>query len=337
MGSKTKIDWCDATWNPVTGCLHGCEYCYARKIAERFGGCWRLDLPADKEWRGKVAAGELMGDFARHQNGKCHVLDVPEIECAVIDAPEGYRGKVKPHPYYFDPTLHRYRLGDPAHWKKPRTIFVCSMADLFGTWVPQEWQQEVLKACLNAPQHRYLFLTKAPNHVCQWPRFKGDKDYLDFDQERNGAIRDNIWIGVSFTGLTEEIPDADIYDSFTDTRARYLERLPVHFCGHKFMSIEPIHCDVTELHKDWVDGLSGKPFKEYWFKDRAREYEWIIVGAETGNRKDKIAPERSWIEHLASFCKDAGIPLFMKESLRELMGDDFRQEFPWDMETSDKT
>ena len=29
MGAKTKIDWCDSTWNPVTGCLHGCKYCYA--------------------------------------------------------------------------------------------------------------------------------------------------------------------------------------------------------------------------------------------------------------------------------------------------------------------
>ena len=38
MADKTKIDWADATWNPVTGCLHGCEYCYARGIARRFGG-----------------------------------------------------------------------------------------------------------------------------------------------------------------------------------------------------------------------------------------------------------------------------------------------------------
>ena len=30
MADKTKIEWCDSTWNPVTGCLHGCEYCYAR-------------------------------------------------------------------------------------------------------------------------------------------------------------------------------------------------------------------------------------------------------------------------------------------------------------------
>ena len=38
MGYKTKIDWCDSTWNPVTGCQHDCEYCYARSLAKRYGG-----------------------------------------------------------------------------------------------------------------------------------------------------------------------------------------------------------------------------------------------------------------------------------------------------------
>lgn len=36
--NRTKIDWCDYTWDPVTGCLHGCSYCYGRRIAERFKG-----------------------------------------------------------------------------------------------------------------------------------------------------------------------------------------------------------------------------------------------------------------------------------------------------------
>ncbi len=31
------IEWTNWTWNPVTGCLHGCEYCYARRSYERFG------------------------------------------------------------------------------------------------------------------------------------------------------------------------------------------------------------------------------------------------------------------------------------------------------------
>ena len=35
---KTKIDWAESTWNPVTGCNHDCAYCYARNIARRFSG-----------------------------------------------------------------------------------------------------------------------------------------------------------------------------------------------------------------------------------------------------------------------------------------------------------
>ena len=34
--NKTKIEWTDYTWNPITGCLNGCFYCYGRKIYERF-------------------------------------------------------------------------------------------------------------------------------------------------------------------------------------------------------------------------------------------------------------------------------------------------------------
>lgn len=33
--NRTKIEWCDYTWNPVVGCKHGCSYCYAKRFAER--------------------------------------------------------------------------------------------------------------------------------------------------------------------------------------------------------------------------------------------------------------------------------------------------------------
>lgn len=32
------IGWCDWTWNPISGCLHGCEYCYMRRMEKRFPG-----------------------------------------------------------------------------------------------------------------------------------------------------------------------------------------------------------------------------------------------------------------------------------------------------------
>lgn len=50
--NKTKIEWTDYTWNPVTGCFHDCFYCYAKRIAMRFDGHfeptfhqYRLDEP----------------------------------------------------------------------------------------------------------------------------------------------------------------------------------------------------------------------------------------------------------------------------------------------------
>ena len=46
--NKTKIDWADYTWNPVTGCLHGCSYCYARKQSMRFSGDIRLNMADER-------------------------------------------------------------------------------------------------------------------------------------------------------------------------------------------------------------------------------------------------------------------------------------------------
>lgn len=34
--NRTKIEWTDYTWNPITGCKHGCWYCYAKKLTQRF-------------------------------------------------------------------------------------------------------------------------------------------------------------------------------------------------------------------------------------------------------------------------------------------------------------
>lgn len=59
---------------------------------------------------------------------------------------------------------------------------------------------------------------------------------------------------------------------------------------------------------------------------------WVIVGAETGNRKGKVIPKKEWIMDIKNQCNNAGVPIFMKESLRKLMGQEFVQEFPWDKE-----
>lgn len=129
---KTKIDWAESSWNPVTGCLHGCEYCYARGIANRFGAN----------------------------------IGIKPEEKFVLDDPYCIYGRKLPYPYGFAPTFHRYHLNDYIA-KKGRNIFVCSMADLFGKWVPDGWIEEVFNSCKKAPQHNYLFLTKNPERYIE--------------------------------------------------------------------------------------------------------------------------------------------------------------------------
>lgn len=241
--NKTKIDWCDSTWNPVTGCLHGCEYCYARGIAERFGG-------------------------------KQKYANIFEENKPII----GADGKALAYPHSFSPTLLRYRLNDYIG-KQGRNIFVCSMADLFGSWVPDSWIEEVFKACEKAPQHNYLFLTKKPQR---------------YEQHGVPSGQNNMWYGCTISRKVD---------------IRNANFLPLE-CK-RFVSIEPLLEDIQP--KD--DAL-------YNYVD------WAIIGAETGRRKDKVVPERKWIEDIVNECERNGVPLFMKSSLAEIWGEPLIQEFP---------
>ena len=259
MGSKTKIDWCDATWNPVTGCLHGCDYCYARRIAERFNGHFG-------------------------ENKLLYVLEEPVRDSWKNENGDRIFGRKEPYPHNFVPTFHRYKLDEPKRWTKPRTIFVCSMADLFGGWVPDEWIKAVFDACEAAPQHRYLFLTKNPARYIELAR----KDMLPRQH----------WYGYSATRQSQ-------LWSF-----HHADECP---CINLFVSIEPI---LEPMQPNFSTHTPA---------------DWVIIGAETGNRRGRVKPEKPWIDNILMECEYSGRPVFMKESLREIMGDDFRQEFPWEV------
>lgn len=194
--NKTKIDWCDSTWNPVTGCLHNCEYCYARAIANRFKERKGYELNEDNT---KITF-FFDGSPTIYEVGKpCFFERLEDL----VPNPDD---KIKaPYPYGFSPTFHRYRLNDYIG-KQGRNIFVCSMADLFGKWVLDSWIEEVFKACERAPQHNYLFLTKNP---ARYVELINNTDFFV-------KTKSNMWFGYSYTG--EECdqwwnPDYNIFAS----------------------------------------------------------------------------------------------------------------------------
>ena len=142
--NRSKIEWCDHTLNPITGCRHNCEYCYARRMVARFAGDVRLNKMAKKDYS-LVPAADGGEDL--------YVLDAPMLN---------ETGNPLVYPFGFAPTLHRYRLDTPAKLKMRNNIFVGAMADVFGSWVPDEWITEIFSICRKYPIHNYLFLTKNP-------------------------------------------------------------------------------------------------------------------------------------------------------------------------------
>ena len=264
--NKTGIEWCDMTWNPVTGCQFNCPYCYARARTVRFQGY------------------ELDGEITTF-----NPYDGPAVlEEALFTKDKFDRQRRAAFPYGFDPVLYKYRLEDAAKHKTPKTIFVCSMGDLFGDWVPDEWISQVFDACKAAPWHRYLFLTKNP------------KRYIDL-VEKNILPKDgNFWFGSTATTSDD----------------------PFWWSGHynTFVSVEPI---MDSFEKS--DGLPNGS------EQSVKKVNWVIIGAETGNRKDKVIPRKEWIENIVAACRDTGVAVFMKDSIKPFWDGDLITEFPWEV------
>lgn len=259
--NRSKIEWCDHTWNFITGCRHGCPYCYAGKMTGRFSGDVRLNKMAKKDYS-LVPAADGSGDL--------YVLDAPMLN---------ETGRPLAYPFGFEPTLHRYRMDYPGKLKMGNNIFVGAMSDVFGGWVPDSWLDDMFSVCLQYPVHNYLFLTKNPERYAEY----------------GVPLLQNAWYGTTVTRRTE---------------VGRINCLPAN--AKTFVSIEPV---LEDIHFD-SRRLCGK-------------VDWIIIGAETGRSKQKIIPRLEWIGDIVSAADAADVPVFMKDSLGCIVGEqNMRRDFP---------
>ncbi len=140
----TKIEWVKNpdgtqgyTWNPITGCLNRCPYCYARRLAN----------------------GRLKRKYLANRN-----LAFPLIGSELL--------KTYSNPFY--PRFWPERLEEPTAVNRTKGIFVCDMSDLFGLGIPNQWTEAVLRAIQvtgSAYKHRFYLLTKQPQNLAKWSPF----------------------------------------------------------------------------------------------------------------------------------------------------------------------
>jgi protein gp37 len=162
---------------------------------------------------------------------------------------ERFRG-VPGHPYEqgFDLKLWPERLDQPAHWKKPRAIFVNSMSDLFHEGVSEEYIAQVFDAMAAAPQHTYQILTKRPGRMASIVR------------RLRPTPLPQVWLGTSIE-----------LDRFT-WRADKLRETPA---AVRFLSLEPLLGPLPSLDLDGLDwvivggesGHGARPLDSTWVRD----------------------------------------------------------------------
>jgi protein gp37 len=146
----------------------------------------------------------------------------------------------------FAPTLHEDLIDQPLRWKKPRTVFVNSMSDLFQEAVPESFILKVFDTMVRCPQHTFQVLTKRSDRLVQlapnlpWP--------------------ENVWMGVS-------VENAKVRGRIDDLRGTP--------AAVRFLSCEPLIGPLPNMNLDgihWVivggeSGPGARPMKEPWAQD----------------------------------------------------------------------
>lgn len=146
----------------------------------------------------------------------------------------------------FELTLQPHMLDAPLRWRRPRTVFVNSMSDLFHEDVPVAFIERVFEVMRLAGWHRFQVLTKRADRLADlapalsWPP--------------------NVWMGVSVENAKYRVR---------------IERLRSTAAPVKFLSLEPLLGPLPDLGLDGIDwvivggesGPGARPMEPGWALD----------------------------------------------------------------------
>lgn len=276
MADKTSIEWCStfhedgtvtpgSTWNPIRGQN-------ARHT------CARISPGCDNCYAATMTRRGLMGTAA--------------IDYGAGETPN-------------DPArLDEAALLQPLRWKKPRKVFVCSMTDLFGAWVPDAWIMRIFGVMLLARRHTFIVLTKRPTRMRDVLRAWETRDlkrgaidallpgrldtginniasrlpaeHQEMLRQLAEPILPNVWAGVSI--------ESDRYA----WRANVLREVPA---AVRWISAEPLLGGLPSLDLAGID--------------------WLVAGGESGPGARPMHP--AWPRDLRDLCREAGVAFFFKQ------------------------
>lgn len=197
---------------------------------------------------------------------------------------------------------HPERLVEPGRVKEPAGIFIDSMADLMGHWVPDEQIQQVLDVCRQVHWHTFFLLTKNAPRLAKF------------------EFPPNVWVGASSPPdwmfgkrLTRDQQSAMLH--------RTLKTLQEVKAKVRWISFEPLSWDCSDIVKQYPGALT-----------------WAVIGAASNGRVE-YPPSETDLLNMLVVLDEQNVPIFFKGNMRTLpmTANDWRHEFPDELYKPRKT
>ncbi len=282
MGDRTKIEWTDATINPIRArrkdnnklgwhCVKvspECTHCYAETTNKRNMPTCGTGLP----------------------------YTVASTDLVTME---------------FDDDV----MLQAVRWQRPRKIFVCSMTDVFADFVPDLFILRLWAYMAWAYQHTFQILTKRPERMHKVLNDSGfhlemTRQFSNFKQAERPAgpwPLPNVWLGVT-TGDQEQ----------ANKRIPWLLRTPA---AKRFISYEPAlgplrlwKLTSPDYYNNSIGyetypliGMQAVPDNDW----PHQKLDWVIAGGESGVSARPAHPQ--WFRDVRDQCVEAGVPFFFKQ------------------------
>ncbi|MBB3937720.1 phage Gp37/Gp68 family protein [Aureimonas phyllosphaerae] len=289
MADGTKIEWTDATWNPITGCAvvsPGCTNCYAMKLA----GTRLKHIPSRTGLTRDTKAGPV------------------------------WTGEIRFNAEWLD---------QPLRWHRPRMIFVCAHGDLFAEGVTDEMLDQVFAVMALAPQHTFQVLTKRPDRMRDYCRRVDERGRHPSMNAAAALAATGCWNTPALDLRVWPLPNVWLGVSAEDQRRadERIPALLDTPAAVRWVSAEPMlgPIDFTSISlgekAGVVLGEDGEPDRPETFRvdrnalqdcDGAFErIDWIVVGGESGHGARPMHPD--WARAIRDQCAKAEVPFLFKQ------------------------
>lgn len=201
--------------------------------------------------------------------------------------------------------LDEKALLQPLTWKKPRKVFVCSMTDLFGTWVSDEWIDKIMAMMAICQQHTFIILTKRPTRMrdyllgCQAgeqlkPALGAAVQTVLGDTYDGRSMFEPLYrLNLAHKGWPWPLPNVWVGTTIeSDQYAWRADRLRQTPAAVRWISAEPLLSGLPSLDLTGID--------------------WLVTGGESGPKARPMHPQ--WARDLRDRCLANGTAIFHKQN-----------------------